>query len=102
VHRFPAGRDTVTIGWYEGRALVVETVNVAPNLADDQLAIHNSDRARSIERCTVSPNGNKMDVEFALYDPVMLQDPLTIKRPRVRTPQVELDRAPCESLSGQS
>lgn len=90
-----------SIGWYEGRTLVVETVNVTPNLADDQLAIHNSDQARSIERYTVSPDGRRLDVQFTIYDPVMLQEPLTIERPRILTPDVELERPPCEAISGQ-
>ena len=90
-----------SIGWYEGRTLVVETVNVSPNLADDQLAIHNSDQARSIEHYTVSTDGRRLDVQFTIYDPVMLQEPLTIERPRILTPDVELERPPCEAISGQ-
>ncbi len=90
-----------SIGWYEGRTFVVETVDVTSNLADDQLAIHNSDRARSIERYTVSTDGSRLDVKFTLYDPVMLREPLTIERPRVLTPNVELERPPCETISGQ-
>jgi hypothetical protein len=90
-----------SIGWYEGRTLVVETINITSNLADDQLAIHNSDQAKSIERYTVSPEGRRLDVKFTMYDPVMLRAPLTIERPRVLTPDVVLDRAPCEAISGQ-
>jgi len=90
-----------SIGWYEDGALVVETVNVTANLIDDQLAIHNSDQARSIERYTVSPKGDYMDVSMTMYDPVMLRSPLTIIRPRVLTPDRALARAPCEAISGQ-
>lgn len=90
-----------SIGWYEGRTLVVETVAVTPNLADDQLAIHNSDQARSIERYTVSPDGSRLDMKFTLYDPVMFREPLTIERPRVFTPHLALEQAPCEAISGQ-
>ncbi len=90
-----------SIGWYEGQTFVVETVGVAANFADDQLAIHNSDQARSIERFTISPDGNMLNVELTIFDPVMLREPLTIRRPRVLTPDVELDRPPCEAISGQ-
>jgi hypothetical protein len=80
----------------------VETVDVIPNLADDLLAVHNSDQARSIERYTVSSDDERrLEVKFTLYDPVMLREPLTIERPRVLTPDVELDRSPCEVISGQ-
>lgn len=90
-----------SIGWWEGRTLVVETVNVAANFADDALAIHNSDQARGVERYTVSEDGRNLDSEFTIHDPVMFRAPLTIKRPRVLTPDVELDRPPCEAISGQ-
>ena len=90
-----------SIGWYEGRTLVVETVNISSNLADDSLAIHNSDGAKGLERYTISSNGRNLDVELTIDDPVMFREPLIIKRPRVLTPNVELDRQPCESISGQ-
>ena len=90
-----------SIGWYEGRTLVVETVDVEAGLADDQLAIHNSDQARSIERYTASLDGSRLDVAFTMYDPVMLREPLTIERPRVFTPDLQLEHAPCEAISGQ-
>lgn len=90
-----------SIGWYDGDALVVETVGVSANLADDQLAIHNSDQARSVERYRVGADGNSLDADVTLHDPVMLREPLTIRRPRVRTVDVELDRSPCVVISGQ-
>ena len=90
-----------SIGWWEGETLVIETVNVTANLMDDQLAIHNSDQARGVERYWLGAGGNVLHMEFTMYDPVMLKSPLTISRPRVLTPDVELDRAPCEVISGQ-
>ena len=90
-----------SIGWYEGQTLVVDTPNISPNLADDSLAIHNSGQARGIERYSISPNGRNLDVELTIYDPVMFREPLIIRRPRVLTPDVELDRQPCEAISGQ-
>ena len=90
-----------SIGWWEGETLVIETVNVTANLMDDQLAIHNSDQARGVERYWLGTDGNVLHMDFTMYDPVMLKSPLTISRPRVRTPDVKLDRAPCEVISGQ-
>ena len=89
------------IGWWEGETLVIETVGVTANLMDDGLAIHNSDQARGVERYTLGPDGRTLDMTFTMHDPVMLNASLTIRRPRVLTPDVELDRAPCESISGQ-
>ena len=90
-----------SIGWYEDDTLVVETVNVPPGLVDDQLRIHSSGQARSVERFRVTHDGHQLYADFTLYDPVMLKEPLTIVRPRVLTPDVELDRAPCEAIAGQ-
>ncbi len=90
-----------SIGWFEGDTLVVETVGVSANIADDQLAIHNSDRVRSVERYRVTGDGDNLDAEVTLHDPVMLREPLTIRRPRIRTMDVELDRSPCVVISGQ-
>lgn len=90
-----------SIGWWEGETLVIETVNLTADLMDDQLAIHNSDQARGVERYSLGADGNVLHMDFTMYDPVMLNAPLTIRRPRVFTPDVELDRAPCEVISGQ-
>ena len=90
-----------SIGWWEGETLVIETVNLTANLMDDQLAIHNSDQARGVERYSLGADGNVLHMDFTMYDPVMLKSPLTISRPRVLTPDVELDRAPCEVISGK-
>ena len=90
-----------SIGWYEGRTLVVETVNVTANIAEDNLAIHNSDQATSIERYTLSEDGTRLHMQFTLTDPVMYREPLTFERTRLFTPEVSLEDAPCEAISGQ-
>ncbi|MDH3418353.1 MAG: hypothetical protein OEQ25_00370 [Gammaproteobacteria bacterium] len=90
-----------SIGWYEGSALVVETVNVAANLAEDNLAIHNADNARSIERYTLSDDGLRLRTQLTLIDPVNFREPLVLENIRLRTPDVALEDAPCESISGQ-
>jgi len=101
----PDGGEKTTaghsIGWYEGQTLVVETVDMTGGLVDDQLALHSSDQARSLERYAVRPNGRILDTSLTLYDPVMLRAPLTIERPRVLAPEVQLEPAPCEVISGQ-
>ncbi len=98
------GAKTATghsIGWHEGRTLVVETVGVTANIAEDNLAIHNSDQASSIERYTLSEDGTRLHMQFILTDPVMYQEPLTFERTRLFTPEVSLEDAPCEAISGQ-
>ncbi|MBT5032360.1 MAG: hypothetical protein HOM55_08720 [Proteobacteria bacterium] len=89
------------IGWFEGRTFVVETVNVAAGMVDDQLGLHHSEQAIGTERYTLSEDGNVLNMIFTLDDPVMLKSPLVIERPRVLTPGVALDRAPCETIAGE-
>ena len=90
-----------SIGWYEGSTLVVDTVNVAANIAEDALNIHNADYASSIERYTLSEDGQRLHMQFTLIDPVMFQEPLVLERTRIFTPDVDLLDAPCESISGE-
>ena len=90
-----------SIGWYEGSTLVVDTVNVAANVAEDNLAIHNADNASSIERYTLSEDGRRLHMQFTLIDPVTFREPLVLEHTRLLTPEVDLLDAPCESISGQ-
>ena len=90
-----------SIGWYEGSTLVVDTANVAANIAEDALNIHNADYASSIERYTLSEDGQRLHMQFTLIDPVMFQEPLVLERTRIFTPDVDLLDAPCESISGE-
>jgi hypothetical protein len=90
-----------SIGWFEGNTLVVETTNVPAGMVDDQLSLHHSDQASSIERYTLNEAENVLNTSFTLHDPVMLKAPLIIDRPRVLTPGVSLELAPCDVISGQ-
>ena len=90
-----------SVGWYEGSTLVIETVGVRANVAEDNLGIHNSDQATSIERYTLSPDGRKLHLEFTLTDPERYSGPLTLERMRIFTPEESMEDAPCESISGQ-
>ncbi len=80
---------------------MVETVNVAANVAEDGLNIHNGDNASSIERYTLSEDGTRLHMQFILTDPEMFREPLVLERTRIFTPDVDLLDAPCESISGE-
>jgi hypothetical protein len=90
-----------SIGWYEGSTLVVDTINVAANVAEDGLNIHNADNASSIERYTLSEDGRRLHMQFTLIDPTMFREPLVLEHTRLFTPEVDLLDASCESISGQ-
>jgi len=88
-------------GRYEGRALVVETVNIRANIAEDNLEIHNADNARMLERYELSEDGKRLHIQYTVIDPVMFREPLVLESVRLYTPEVQLEDAPCESISGQ-
>ncbi len=90
-----------SIGWYEGNTLVIETVGVSAAIADDNLSIHNTDGARSIERYTISDDGTHLVMDFTIFDPNTFIEPLTLRRTRIFTPDWTIEDAPCESISGQ-
>jgi hypothetical protein len=90
-----------SIGWYEGRTLVVETVNIRANIAEDNLPIYNADDARTIERYSLSEDGKRLRMQLTVIDPVMFREPLVLESVRLSTPDVEILDAPCESISGQ-
>jgi len=90
-----------SVGHYEGSTLVVETVNLRANIAEDGLAIFNADNARMIERYMLSEDGKRLRVQTTLIDPVMFAEPLVLETIRLNTPDVTLEDAPCESISGQ-
>ncbi len=90
-----------SIGWYEDSTLVVDTVNVAANVAEDGLNIHNADDASSIERYTLGEDGRRLHMQFTLIDPAMFREPLVLERTRLFTPEVDLLDASCEAISGQ-
>jgi hypothetical protein len=87
----PAGNDERTplghsVGRYEDGTLVVETTGIRGDvIAADARAVH-SDDLRSIERYTLSDDGNRLDLELTLIDPSTLTEPLTFRTAWRRTP----------------
>ena len=68
----PLTRLGHSIGRYEGSTLVVETTALQPNLIGipgGGALLHSND-AIAIERYTRSPDGNRLDLEWSMVDPV--------------------------------
>ena len=71
-----------SIGWYEGDALVVETLNYAPGYITTLVEISGhlipqSEALRTQER--IFRDGERMAVEITYVDPIILAEPLTVR-----------------------
>ena len=92
------------IGWYDGETLVVETRGIAPGVYAhivDNGAL-NSAGAVTIERYTKSTDGNRLDVEFTVVDPLILRKPLAINFNWLSIPDEEFQEYICEAISGEA
>lgn len=89
-------------GRYEGSALVIETVGIAPaSFWRDHGGGGNSDRLRAVERYTRSADGSWLRLEATFEDPVMLAEPMVYRKVWRYTPDVELLEHDCETISGR-
>jgi len=95
-----------SIGWFEGPALVVDTVNLTPGelyLPGDGalLALTLSSDAQLRERYTVSEDGQRLDLIWSISDPQYLREALQGQKSALRAPGWSLDEFVCESITGK-
>ena len=91
-----------SIGWYEDSSLVVETVNMIPiqfNLPGGH--IFASRDAVFTERYTRSDDGIRLDLEWAVFDPVHFREPYKGVIGNLLAPGWELDEWVCEAITGE-
>ncbi|MSQ98747.1 MAG: hypothetical protein EXR85_05550 [Xanthomonadales bacterium] len=90
-------------GRYEGSTLIVETAQMLPSETgipnDKPLTL--SAEARTVERYTLTDEGQAMDVTLDIIDPVNFTGPMQSHRRMLIAPGWELDKFECESLTGQ-
>ena len=100
---FTPSRLGHSIGWYDGETLVVETRGIASNLYAILLVdgLTNTTGAITIERYARTLDGNRLDLERTVIDPVMLRRPLTIRRSYLSASGIELLEDVCEAVSGE-
>jgi hypothetical protein len=89
-------------GRLEGPTLVVETVNLIPNMIGVlDKAIRLSSDAKVIERYTVNDNGNRLDLELSVIDPENFREPYVGQYSVLLSPGWELDVYVCEATTGE-
>jgi hypothetical protein len=95
----PAGQPDSLLGysigrWEDERNLVVTTTNVNWGHLDGQ-GVPASTQSESIERFTVSPQGDRLDYSITITDPVYLNEPMTFSKHWVWYPDAEVGDYDC-------
>lgn len=88
------GAEPTGLGHSDGRVengtFIVETTGIlAGIIAPDARALH-SGELRTIERYTLTDEGNRLDLELTLIDPMTLREPLILRTSWRRTPETKL------------
>jgi len=89
-------------GRFEGSTLVIETMNLIPNmigLLDG--AIRLSSDAKVIERYTLNDNGDRLDLELVFIDPENFREPYIGQYSVLLSPGWTLDEYVCEATTGE-
>jgi len=83
-------------GQYDGEALVVETVGQQAGILDTLgvPGLYQSNQIRTVERFI--PNGDRMQIVVAHYDPVYLVQPLTVTFTYLRLPGGKIEEWGCK------
>lgn len=74
-----------SVGRWEGNTLVIDTVGFNGNFELDAMAQPTSTQLRTIERLTKSEDGNRVNLEVTIIDPVHYTEPFTVQRGWVAT-----------------
>ena len=84
-----------SIGHWEGKTLVVDTVSLRGDTVFDQSGIRHSDRLHLIERFTlVKPD--TLELDLTADDPVAFYKPWTVKKTYKRAPATQMMEYVCE------
>ena len=68
-----------SVGRYEGDTLVFETVGINPRADIDNIGHEHSDQLRLVERIR-RPDGETLDWEITIEDPVFYTEPFTVRK----------------------
>ena len=92
----------VSVGRFEGSALVIETRGIAAHRFYSWFGGRApSDRLRGTERYTTSPDGGWLNLTLTLDDPEMHTAPLILTKRWRRVPGVEIAHYACDVMSDQ-
>lgn len=101
-HDLEPSRLGFSLGRYEGDTLVVSTYALIPSqisLADSKFYL--SDKARFVERYELKNDGDRLEIQWSVIDPVNLREPYIGMMTWVKAPGWELDEWVCEAITGE-
>jgi hypothetical protein len=90
-----------SVGRVEDGALIVETVNLTPDLISDGSRIGHSGELMGVERYVVRDDPRRLELTLTLEDPVTFTEPLVITKTWIATPDVELVLDTCFQQPGK-
>lgn len=90
-----------SVGRVENGALIVETVNVTPDLISDASLIGHSGALKGIERYVVRDDPRRLELTLTLEDPETFTEPLVITKTWIATPDVDLVQDTCFQQPGK-
>ena len=91
-----------SLGRYEGNALVVQTYGLVPSqisLAGSKLIL--SEEAQFVERYELADDGDRLEIQWSVIDPVNLREPYIGMMTWVAAPGWKLDEWMCEAITGE-
>ncbi len=69
-----------SIGWFEGETLVIDTALFAPATWGIGSGVSSSDKKHLVERFTLNEDGNRIQHEYTIEDPVYLSKPVSLSQ----------------------
>jgi hypothetical protein len=88
-------------GRYANGTLVVETTGILGDVVAPDARVRHSDELRTVERYTLADEGNRLDLELTLIDPLVFAEPLTLRTAWRRTPETALLTYQCKLIGRQ-
>lgn len=102
----PVSRLGHSIGWYEGKTLIVETSRLLPGelyvpAEKNLVALTLSENAIGRERYSLSEDGERLDLVWSISDPEFLVGAVQGQKSVLRAPGWELEEFTCEAITGE-
>jgi hypothetical protein len=84
-----------SVAHFEGKTLVIETTNFAPDRWGTYTGVDSSAQKQLVERLTLTDGGLSIDMEFVVTDPVYFSAPITIEHKLRKLPDRPLIEPNC-------
>jgi hypothetical protein len=81
-----------SIGRWEGKTLVIDTIGFEPNLSGIALNVPSSERKHTVERLTLTDDRLRLRYEVTIEDPVYLSAPATLTQQWDHRPDLEFSQ----------